>query len=209
MRHPPTQPLGRHVDEFDLIGAAHHLVGDGLPLRHIGDPLDDVVEGFQVLDVDGGDDIDAGGEDLLDVLPALGVPSAGHVGVSEFVDECHLRASAQQSVEVQLAELRAPVEVCGRGKDLQALEPLLGERPLVAFHGGSYDVDAPPCSAVCLVDHPVGLADTGGRPEEDLEPAPSHSRFRHGTRLLPPDARLVTKAFLCGRATGAADQDRP
>ena len=39
VRHPAAQRLGRHVDQLDLVGAADHLVGHGLPLRHAGDLL--------------------------------------------------------------------------------------------------------------------------------------------------------------------------
>ena len=76
VRHPAPQRLGRHVDQLDLVGAAHDLVRDRLALRDAGDPLDDVVERLEVLDVDGGDDVDAGVEELLDVLPALLVARA-------------------------------------------------------------------------------------------------------------------------------------
>ena len=91
VRHPPAQRLRGHVDQLDLLGRAHHGVGHGLALRHAGDLLDDVVERLEVLDVDGADDVDAGLEQLLDVLPALRVLRAGHVGVRELVDQRDLR----------------------------------------------------------------------------------------------------------------------
>ena len=72
---------------------AHDLVGDRLALRDAGDPLDDVVERLEVLDVDRGDDVDAGVEQLLDVLPALLVAGARDVGVGELVDQRDLRAA--------------------------------------------------------------------------------------------------------------------
>ena len=34
VRHPAAQRLRRHVDQLDLVGAAHHLVGHGLPLPY-------------------------------------------------------------------------------------------------------------------------------------------------------------------------------
>jgi hypothetical protein len=40
-------------------------------LRHLGDLLDDVVQRGEVQNVDGGDDIDPGCEELFDVLSAL------------------------------------------------------------------------------------------------------------------------------------------
>ena len=85
----------RHVDELDLVGRAHDLVGDRLALLDAGDLLDDVVQRLEVLDVDRRDDVDAGVEQLLDVLPALLVARAGDVGVRELVDERDLRAAAR------------------------------------------------------------------------------------------------------------------
>ncbi len=42
--HAAAQRLGGDVGEFDLVGAAHDFIGDGLALRHAGDLGDDVVE---------------------------------------------------------------------------------------------------------------------------------------------------------------------
>ena len=84
----------------------HDVVGHRLSLEDPGDPLDDVVERLEVLDVDGRDDVDAGVEQLVDVLPALLVPRAGDVRVGELVDEHLCRAAAQDGVDVHLFERR-------------------------------------------------------------------------------------------------------
>ncbi|MDH6188035.1 hypothetical protein M2168_001067 [Streptomyces sp. CZ24] len=39
-----AERLGRHVDQLDLVGAADHLVGDGLLLPYAGYRLDHVAE---------------------------------------------------------------------------------------------------------------------------------------------------------------------
>ena len=44
VRHTTAERLRAHVDELDLLGAAHDRVGHRLALRDAGDPLDDVVE---------------------------------------------------------------------------------------------------------------------------------------------------------------------
>ena len=44
-----------------------------------------------MLDVDGGEDVDAGRADVGDVLVALGVLDTGDVGVGELVDQAQLR----------------------------------------------------------------------------------------------------------------------
>ena len=74
--HAPAERLRAHVDELDLVGAPGDLVRDRLALGDPRDPLHDVVERLEVLDVQRRDDGDAGVEQLVDVLPALLVARA-------------------------------------------------------------------------------------------------------------------------------------
>ena len=108
VRHAAAQRLGRHVDELDLVGRPHDVVGDRLALADAGDALDDVVDRLEVLDVDRRDHVDAGVEQLLDVLPALLVAAAGHVGVRQLVDERDLGPAGEHGVDVHLLERRCP-----------------------------------------------------------------------------------------------------
>ena len=125
--HPAAQRLGGHVDQLDLVGRADHRVGHRLALRHAGDLLDDVVDRLEVLDVDRGDDVDAGGEQLLDVLPALRVARAGHVGVGELVDQRDLGPAGEHGVDVHLGERRRRGRSSSCARDhLQAVEHLGG-----------------------------------------------------------------------------------
>ena len=105
VRHPPAQRLRCHVDQLDLLGGAHDLVGDRLLLLHAGDAFDDVVDRLEVLDVERRDHVDPGVEELFDVLAALRVPRARDVGVRELVDEHHRRLPRQDRIEVHLGEL--------------------------------------------------------------------------------------------------------
>ena len=67
------QFIGGQVDEDDFIGAVEHRVGHGFPYADAGDAAHRLVQAVEVLDVDGGPDVDAGSEQVFDVLPALGV----------------------------------------------------------------------------------------------------------------------------------------
>ena len=62
------QRLGRQIDQLDLVGVLKHAVGHGFPHPDAGDAFDDVVQAFQMLDVQRGQDVDAGFEDFLHVL---------------------------------------------------------------------------------------------------------------------------------------------
>ena len=67
---------------------------------------DDVLQAFEMLDVERGPDVDAVAQDLLDVLVALGVDQARRVRMRELVDEQQLRrraiaASTSNSISVR------------------------------------------------------------------------------------------------------------
>ena len=155
---------GRHVDELDLIGAPHDVVGDRLALLHAGDALDDVVHRLEVLDVQRGDDVDAGVEQLLDVLPALLVAGAGHVGVRELVDEHDLGPAREHRVDVHLLELGAAVLDLPARDDLEVAELLGGADPAVGLDEADDDVGAALVAAPPLVEHRERLADAGAAP---------------------------------------------
>ena len=172
--HPPAQRLGGHVDELDLVGPPHHLVGHRLPLHHTGDRLDHVVQRLEVLDVDGRDDVDPGIQHLVDVLPALLVARPRHVGVRELVDQRDGRAPGQQRVEVHVLEGDAPVLEPRPGHDLEALDHLRRVLAPVGLDQPDDHVGATGEAPAPLVEHRDGLADPGGRPEVDAMPTACH-----------------------------------
>ena len=107
--HPLLQRLRAHVDELDG-GGPDHRVGDGLALPDAGDGLHHVVQRLQVLHVQGAHHVDAGGEEHLHVLPALGVRarvarrwSCRSVGVGQLVHEAtwgRRASTASRSISV-------------------------------------------------------------------------------------------------------------
>ena len=186
VRHPAPQRLGRHVDQLDLIGGPHDRVRHRLLLRHAGDLLDHVVERLQVLDVDRGDHVDAGVEELLDVLPALLVRRTRDVGVRELVDERDLRAAGQHRVQVHLLEDGPAVGHRPARDDLQPVEQGGGQRAPVRLGERHHDVGAAFGPAMPLAEHGVGLADSGRGSEVD----PQVPASRPGRRSRPPSRRL-------------------
>ena len=122
-----------------------------------------------MLDVDRGEDVDAGREQLLDVLVALGVAAAGRVGVGQLVDQRHLRPAREQRVEVHLLQHPAHVGHLPAGEDLEALEQGLGLLAAVGLDDADDDVDAPArAERLRLLQHLVGLADAGAMPRKTL-----------------------------------------
>ena len=118
MRQPALERLWRHVDELQLVRAPNEGVGDGVRRRLARDPLDHVVQRLEVMDVDRRDHVDAGGEELLDVLPTMRVARPGGVRMSELVDHRDLRAASQDGVDVHLLG-RCAIGIAPARRDLQ------------------------------------------------------------------------------------------
>ena len=127
-----------------------------------------------MLDVHGGDHVDPGREQFLDVLPALLVAAAGHIGVGQLVHQRHLGAAGQDGVQIHLGEPRAPVHHLLPEHDLQPGHQVRGPPPAVVLDERHHDVRPTLLPPVRLGEHGVRLADPGGRPEVDAQPASSH-----------------------------------
>ena len=161
-----------------MVGAAHDLVGDGLALRDPGDLFHDVVQRLEVLDVQIGDDVDAGFEHLLDVLPALLVPAPRHVGVRQLIDERQGGPAREDRVEVHLLEDSVPILQGRAGNDLEVSD-LVG-RPSAPMRLDEADDDilAAREAPAALVQHRVRLADAGRSAEVDTQRTAAHAALR-------------------------------
>ena len=125
-----------------------------------------------MLHVDGGVDVDAGTQQLLHVLPALGMPRAGGVGVGELVDQDEVGLARERGVEVELLEPGAAVIDRLARKHLQPFEQRGGLRASMGLDHPDHYVDACASSDLGCVEHGERLADPCRCAEEDVEPAP-------------------------------------
>ena len=149
--------------------AANDSVRDRLLLLDAGDPLDDVVERLEVLDVHGGDDVDPRVEQLLDVLPALLVPGPGHVRVGQLVDEGHLGVAVEDGIEVHLLEGRAAVLDLAARDHREVAHLLGGAGPVVGLDEPDDDVGAALVATPAFVEHREGLADARSSAQVDAQ----------------------------------------
>jgi hypothetical protein len=161
----------RQVDQQQFVGFLQHPVRQGFAHLHAGDAAHLIVEAFQVLDVDRGVHVDAGGEQFLNVLPALGVAAAGGVAVGQFVDQHQLRLGREQAVEVHFFKHHATVFRAHQRLLRQAAEQRFGLGAAMGFDHAGDDFHALAQLGVGGLEHGVGLADAGRGAEENLEPA--------------------------------------
>ena len=169
--------IGRKVDQLDLVGLLENGIRHRLPDDDAGDLGDDVVEALHVLDVDGGVHVDAGGEQLIDVLPALGMTRARGVGVGELVDQDQRRPASEGAVEVEVAERRSPVLDGATGKHLKALEQRFCLDPAVRLHEAHHHIHAVIALFTSGFEHGVRLADARSCAEEHLQLATTTARL--------------------------------
>ena len=171
--------------------------------RTRGDLRDDVVEAFDVLNVERGVDVDAVVQQLFDVEVALGMAAARDIGVGEFVDQRELRAPREEGVEVHLLELTVLVLEAMAGDDFEALQQRLGLLAPMRLDHADDDVVAVLLSGARLLQHLIGLADAGGRAEEDLQPAQSASFFlRVGKEGVRRGALVRLTPLICHASLG-------
>ncbi len=204
------QLFGRHVDEHHLVGAIEEGIGQRFGDADSGDAANDIVEALEMLDVERRPDVDAGRQQLADVLPALRVARARDVRMGQLVDEQERRPARQCRVEVELGEGAALAD--RQLAPRQQLEPLQLRRRVgaaVRLHDPGNDVEAGGLRSPRRGEHREGLADPRRRAEVDPQPAAP------GLRLLGTDAldervgigtrlfahRMIKATWPCGSAT--------
>ena len=201
VRHASPDRLGRHVDQFELVGLANPFVRHRLALLRAGDARDDVVERLEMLDVERRDHVDASVEQLLDVLPALLVARPGCVGVCVLVDEHDLGPTREDRVDVHLVQHRVPVRHLSPWHHLQMGDLVGGLLAPVRLHQSDDDVGAAFLSADAFAEHLVGLADARRRTEVDAQRSAGHRSGAYEVGAHPDSsssARLSGRTWTAG-----------
>jgi len=86
----------------------------------MGDLSDDVIEAFDVLDIDGRVNVDAVTHQLFDIEITLWVAAAFDVGVRKLVNENDLRSASYNCIEVHLLEPLALIKDPPARNDFEA-----------------------------------------------------------------------------------------
>ena len=167
---PLNEIVRRDIDNLDVVGAIDYRVGNCLSNPDLGDLGHDIIEAFDVLDVDGGVDIDAGSQQFLDVATTLGVAAPGCIGMSEFIDEHQLGSALEDGIEIHLLQIMALISNPPSRYDLQALEQGLGLLASMGLNHPDHDVDLLMLLGPGGLQHLISLADSGCRAEKDLQP---------------------------------------
>ena len=131
------------------------------------DLRDDVVQAFDVLNIDGRVDVDAMLQYLFDVEIALGMPAAVRVGMGKLVDEHDLRPARNDRIEIHFRQRSALVFDLTARNDFEALHQRLGFLAAVGLDDADDDIVAVFFARAGGLQHRVGLADAGRRADEN------------------------------------------
>jgi len=167
--HASDERFGGEIGDDDFVGAVEDPVGNGFADRDAGEALDAGGEAFDVLDVDGAEDIDVGVEEKEHVFVALGVAAADDVAVGEFVDEDDLGLALEDGIDVHLVEEGALVIDLAGGDDFELVGEFGGAFAAVGFDDTDDDVFTALAAANAFRQHAESLADAGSVAEKDLE----------------------------------------
>ena len=188
------QGLGRNIHQHDLSRLIKEAVWHGFPHRDRGDLGDDVAGALEVLDIDSGVHVNAGGQQFLDILPAFFVAASGRIGVGQLVDQGQLGLARQDSVDVEFRKFHPLVEIVGLGQDFHPFQQSVGFRPTVGLDISGHHINAFGLALPGRLQHGVGLANPGGVAEKDGQSTapvldlfglrhPEHG-FRRGTSVI-------------------------
>ena len=119
---PLEELVRRQVDQDKLVRLVEHRIGHRLAHADPGDPLDDVIEAFEMLDVQRRPDVDPRRQQFLNVLPSLRMAAARGIRVGVFINQDEPWVAFQGSVEIELLHHPAPVGNGQAGQDLEAVQ---------------------------------------------------------------------------------------
>jgi hypothetical protein len=134
-RKPFLQIFDGEVEVDHLIGLFEEAVGNGFPHHHAGDSFDQVVEAFEVLHVEGADDIDASVDEFEHVEVAAFVAAAGRIGVRQLIDQGDLGLALEDLVQAHLLDRDPAVFDLAQGHDFEILhQAAVSDRPWVSMN---------------------------------------------------------------------------
>jgi len=166
---PLAQFVGCQVHQFDLVGRRKRRIGHGFAHPNAGDLPHHIDETLQVLDVERGPDIDAGGEQLLHILPPLRMARSGRVRVGVFVHQEDFRFSRQSRVDVEFHQLTVAILDRTARQHLDVAQQRFGLWPPMRLDHPNGDIDAVKPTPIAGGQHFERLAHPRRHAEVDLQ----------------------------------------
>src|SRR3954453_15417188 len=168
---PLNQIVRREIDQFDRIRAVENRIRHSLAHSYMSDLGHDIVETFDVLDVYRRIYVDSSGEQFLDIKIALRMATAGRIGVGEFIDQRDFWVTRDKRIEVHFLEQPVSIFKLPSWNAFKVAKQRFSLRAAVGLDDAHHHISAGLPPGVRALQHGVGLSDTRGGANEDLQPA--------------------------------------
>ncbi len=198
---PLDEIVRRQVDNLDIVGKIDDGIRHGLAHADTCNLRDDVVQAFDVLDIQRRINVDPAFEKLLDVEITLRVAAALRIGMGKLVDQHQLGPALQDGIEIHFLE-RAPLVIdMSARNDLEAVKQGLRLAAAMGFDDADDDIHAIRDLRLAGHQHLVSLADSGRRTEKNLQP-PARLGQRPFEKGIGRRSAWYVAAVVCHRWIG-------
>src|SRR4030042_6468249 len=164
-----SQVLRGKVNANNLISFCNHLVRNPFSNLDSHCLFNRVVEGLQMLNIQCGNDVNPGSQDVLDVLISFIIAAAGDIGVGQLISQRHLWLPGQNRIHIHLFHNNPPVLLPATGNYLPPFEEPFGFNSAVGFHEAHDYIDPFFFESMTFEKHLVGLSDACCVAEIDLQ----------------------------------------
>ena len=103
--HPVQKFFRLNINDLHLIRMVKYTVRNPFPDLYMSNRSHQIIQAFQMLNVNGGINVNPCPQKLLYVLIPLLISAAGSIGVSQFIYKNQLRFPLQSTVKIKLPEL--------------------------------------------------------------------------------------------------------
>ena len=159
----PGDQVGRlDVHQFHLLGGIKHAIRNPFAHRDMGDGGHQIVQGLQMLDIDGGVYVDSSPQQFFDVLVSLRVPAARRVAVRQFVHQKQLGFAFKGGVQIEFLQRDAFIDHFLTRELLQTVQQRQGVWAGMTLHVPDRHVDAVFACLMGGLQHGVCFAHAGG-----------------------------------------------
>ncbi len=169
----------------------------------MGDLCDNVIEALDVLNVDGGVDIDAVSHQLFDVEISLGMPAAVSIGVGKLVHQHDLRMPSDHRIEIHLLKMPPLIVNALARDDFKTFKEGFSLAPAMGLDHADDDIIAVLPARMRLLQHLISLAHAGRRPDKDAQLADAPLRAaRRFEKRFRRRSMLATTALISHQPLG-------
>ena len=163
---PLAQIVRGQIHQHHVVRGVKEGIGDGLSHLHAGDPADDVIQTFQMLDVNGGEDVNPGLQQFVHILPALWMAGAGGITVRQLIHQNQRRTAGEGGVEIELIHVAPAVGEPPRRQGAQALQHRGGLFPAVGLRHANQNIQPLRPEPLRFRQHRPGFPHPGAGAEE-------------------------------------------